>query len=550
MTRSLTAIVCVLCFALHGCGGGGVAAPQPIDSPPPEPGPSDDPLVVMTSKGEVRGVEDGLSQAFLGVPYAKPPTGERRWDEPQPTDPWNDTLDASAFAPVCPQTEQPGSPTVIGDEDCLYLHLWRPASAAEDPQSASLPVLVFLHGGGNYFGGATQPMDELLNGVDPEALLYNGAGLAANGNVIVVTVNYRLAALGYLAHPALSANADTGTSGNYGIMDQQMALRWVKDEIRAFGGNPQDVMLFGQSGGARNTCSLLASPLSAGLFQRVGLHSGSCANPPRSQIEDRSTTFILEMGCAGAADVVGCLRAVPVENIVRALSAIPNGGGLGIPAFAPTVDDRVLLESPDRAIAAGRHNAVPMIVGANSAEYAHEFFDIPADELAEFLGTLMPAEFVDEALTVYDPAFYGDSPTAAFVAAYSDRNIVCNMLRTADLLVGSQTEPVFFYLFDQTLTTPARLAAGAYHTTELLYLFQHPIDGPFSATADERLVAADMAGYWSTMAATGRMDAPGLGEWQPYRSADRNYLRLQPTPVNETELRDAQCAFWGRVREN
>ncbi len=546
MKNALTILLAAVLVALGGCSGGGPTRVAPMPPPPPD---DTDPLVVVTSKGEVRGTPDGASQAFLGIPYAKPPTGERRWAAPEAPDPWSDTLQATAYAPVCPQPETPLMPAVIGDEDCLYLHLWRPAAVADDPDAA-LPVMVFIHGGGNYFGGATQPMDELLDGVDPDALLYEGAALAAAGNVIVITVNYRLAALGYLAHPVLSAASGTGTSGNYGIMDQQLALQWVQDEIAAFGGDPNKVMLFGQSAGATNTCVLLASPLSVGLFQRVGIHSGNCATPPRARLEDRGTSFIVEMGCANAGDIVGCLRAVPVENIVRAISAIPNlDGGLGVPAFAPTVDGRVLLESPDQAISAGRHNAMPTLMGANSAEYSQQFSDITANELPDLLAGLMPPEFLAEGIALYAPARYDDSPTAAYVAAYSDRNIVCNMRRVADALVANQTQPVFFYLFDQTLSTPARQGPGPYHTTELLFLFQH-MDGEFfSATDAERTVAADMAAYWTTFADRGATVAPpGLSAWQTLVSADQNYLRIQPVPDNETRLREEQCAFWDAVR--
>jgi para-nitrobenzyl esterase len=223
-----------------------------------------DPTVVATSFGAIRGTSQGGVLTFKGVPYAAPPVGDLRWRNPAPHDCWTDARDANAFGNQCPQIR---SASVVGDEDCLTLNVWAPQGAASN---GALPVMFFLLGGGNVQGSTSE---QLANGT----YLYDGAVLAQKGNAVIVTANYRLGALGFLAHPALTADAGQTTHGNYGIMDQIAALQWVQQNISNFGGDPARVLLFGESAGANDTCILLASPLGAGLFSRALMESPICA---------------------------------------------------------------------------------------------------------------------------------------------------------------------------------------------------------------------------------------------------------------------------------
>jgi para-nitrobenzyl esterase len=545
--RLLTLSMLFVLLAACGGGGDGAQAPDPVPAPAPPPPGANDPLEVQTSFGKVRGIDDGPSQAFLGIPYAAPPVGERRWADPEPARPWTETLQANRFGSLCPQPEAVGSDVVVGDEDCLYLNIWRPTSVVDDPSAAPLPVMVFIHGGGNLLGGAAESLEFLFEGLDSTTPAYEGPRLADLGQALVVTLNFRLAALGFLTHPDLTASSPTGTSGNYGLLDQILALQWVQDEIAAFGGDPDRVMVFGQSGGSLNTCSLLASPLAAGLFQRAGLHSGGCDNPPQAVFAERAEALFAEVGCSNAPDVAACLRQQPAASLVLASAAQPID--IGVPAFGPTTDGRVLLESPDSAFSNGRYNKVPVLIGANAAEYAHKFEDVPESQLPAFLGRLLPLEFLDEALQIYSPGNYGGSSTDAYVAALSDRNILCPQTRYASALAGNQTDPVYLYLFDQGLSDARRRGDGAFHAAELLYLFQHMIGDDFDATDDDRTVQDLMGRYWTGFAATGEAAGNGPVEWSAFDDVARPYLRLMPAPRLENGLRVGECDLWQRVRD-
>ena len=272
-----------------------------------------DPLVVATAHGSVRGAAGpNGGRVFQGIPFAASPTGELRWRPPQPTAPWSGVRDATAPASPCPQlplTLLPdGGPVLPGDsnrtgstsEDCLYLNVWTPARTG----GRSRPVLVWLHGGGNTYGAGSD---------------YNGAALAARG-VVVVTVNYRLGALGFLAHPALSDESAEHASGDYGLMDQQAALRWVRRNIGAFGGDRNRVTLGGQSAGSVDTCLHITSPTAKGLFHRAVQQSGSCVADDAltpltlAAAEKKGQSFAASVGCADPSRVPACLRALPTTR--------------------------------------------------------------------------------------------------------------------------------------------------------------------------------------------------------------------------------------------
>ncbi|MGH1549252.1 carboxylesterase/lipase family protein [Leifsonia poae] len=315
--------------------------------------------VVVTAAGAVRGRDDGRVAAWRGIRYAEPPTGARRWRAPVPAQPWTGVADAERFGPAAPQRPNPSVPLAPGepggprmDEDCLFLNVVRPSADRTDGRSR--PVMVWLHGGAYAMGSSSQ-------------LVYHGETLAVDGDVVIVTLNYRLGALGFLD---LAAAGVPDTETNRALRDVLLALRWVQHNIAAFGGDPGAVTLFGQSAGAGLVIALLASPLATGLFHRAIAQSppaGSMYGPERSAVVTRR--FVEHLG-TDAGDVAA-LRETPVDAIVDAAAAvyteIPREHP-GTLAFAPGIGDDVLPESPLRVLSEGRGLPVPLIVGTNRDE--------------------------------------------------------------------------------------------------------------------------------------------------------------------------------------
>jgi para-nitrobenzyl esterase len=416
--------------------------------------------------GRVRGFVDGESHAFRGLPYAAPPVGELRWQPPQPVEPWDGVRDAVFFGNPAPQTlatRVGGDATFIGSEDCLFLNVWTPADRLP---GEPLPILFFVHGGGNLSGASSESLDSILQLTDGAAL-YDGSALAAAGRVVVVTVNYRLGPLGYLALPALddesAARGGSGTSGNYGILDQIEALRWVQRNIEAFGGDRNRVMLFGQSGGARNTSVHLAGPQSNGLFSSAVMHSGVVSVRTRSAIDDFAAVLLAELGLGGTEpDLLDRLRTVDPEVLVASDAAQPIG--LGSMTFSPHVDGYVLLDQPYNVVNRGEHARVPFVIGATSGEYVHRFSDIPDSAYEDFVIAQFGPIIGGQVLALY-PLGDFDSAHDAVAAINGDKNLTCSTRRAASWFAANQTAPVFRYWFDHTMSSPLRLGDGAYHTS-------------------------------------------------------------------------------------
>src|SRR5215467_8281513 len=294
--------------------------------------------VAGTTNGPVRGLANGAVDEFLGIPYAAPPVGALRWQPPQPAASWSGVRDATQFAPHCPQLPSPfgqGSTS----EDCLYLNVFTPS---HHKTGSHFPVMVWIHGGALVTGES--------NDYDPTAL-------AADG-VTVVTINYRLGALGFLAHPAL-ADAN-GQSGDYGLMDQQGALRWVQRNIASFGGNPHNVTIFGESAGGLSTLSQVASPQARGLFERAIVESGSynLTQASLASAEAAGEAFAAKAGCS--SQTAACLRSLPVTTIL----ANENTAG-----YTPNINSEVLPRTLGTAFATGNFNRVPVINGTNRDEW-------------------------------------------------------------------------------------------------------------------------------------------------------------------------------------
>ena len=322
--------------------------------------------------------------AFLGLPYAGPVSGERRWTAPEPTC-WKGAFVADRFGPRCAQRGENGAE---GEEDCLTLNVWTPRSRARE---GGHPVIVYLHGGSNLVGSSA----DVAHGTER---LYDGARLAAGG-AVVVTVNYRLGVLGFLAHGAL---AQGGATGNYGLLDQIAALEWVQRNVAAFGGDPQRVTLYGQSAGASDACALVASTRAKGLFARAILQSGPCDAAPRDAAEAASAEVARTVGC-NEPDPAACLRAAPPGALVETSEDYFSGAllrGSGI-----HVDGRVLTARPLDVIAGGAHTPVPLLVSSVSEEFASEGDGASPEDVRSAVRTVVATDAdVDKVLAHYAAA--------------------------------------------------------------------------------------------------------------------------------------------------
>lgn len=505
-----------------------------------------DSLVVRTDRGWVRGaaVRDG-GRVFQGIPFAAPPTGGLRWRPPRPAAPWSGVRNATEPADPCPQlplTLLPdGGPVLPGEsnrtgstaEDCLYLNVRTPARADGRP----LPVLVWLHGGANAYGAGSD---------------YDGSALAARG-VVVVTVNYRLGALGFLAHPALSAEDEDRASGDYGLMDQQAALRWVRRNIGSFGGDRNRVTLGGQSAGSADTCLHIASPTAKGLFHRAVQQSGACAADggltplTLDAAERKGSHFAASVGCTDPTTAAGCLRAVPTTELIRATGTGPAS------LWAPNTGTRVLPRPPSTAWAEGRVNAVPTLIGSTHDEYRY-FTALYVDLLGD--GPLTPDSYAalirlqhgNRAAAVLDryPASAYPSPNLAYSAVGTDQRFACPA--RADSRLYANRAPVYAYEFHDAQAPPfipaPHTPQGAFHASELAYLF--PTDALAPLTPAQRRLSATMTAYWARFAATSDPNAPGSPTWPRHTAARDRIQVLAPDRVGPTTgfAADHQCPFW------
>jgi para-nitrobenzyl esterase len=476
---------------------------------------------VQLENGLVAGAaapENEEISTFKGLPFAKPPVGERRWRAPEPPESWDGVRDATKFAPSCPQ-DSGGDIAMFGlpddapkSEDCLYLDVWTGAQTGAERR----PVMVWFCGGGFYIGASSQPM-------------YNGVCLAESGAVVVL-VNYRVNVLGGFAHPALSAESGHGASGNYALMDQSASLRWVRDNIAAFGGDPDNVTIFGESAGSRSVALHLISPLSRGLFHRGICQSGGLRNVNGSLAtrEDMGLEIAAKLGCDKAADPLAALRAQSWESLAGALDFDSN----------PFVDGWVVPDDPQSLYEAGDVAAAQMIVGVNGNEgglftrnYAESFASVEKinavwahahGDKAEAVAALYPADgdgAAFDAMTAYE----GDIRYAA-----PARNL-------ARLLVDAGV-PVYFYHFTHTPPWRVGRALGAHHGAELAYIFgggvrcgQFKYDG-YKAQSDRTLSLA-MRAYWANFAATGDPNQAGSPHWPCYDRQGGAYIDFGEEPT-------------------
>lgn len=485
--------------------------------------PSD--RVVLTTRGAVEGVTtDRGPTAFLGIPYVAPPVGEARWMPPQEPACWSELFAADAFGPTCPQLASADGP-VVGEEDCLHLNVWTPA--ADD---AARPVLVFIHGGGNAIGSASDPF-------------YDGANLADVGDQVVVTFNYRLGALGWLTEPGLPA-------ANLGLRDQIAALQWVQDNVAAFGGDPNRVTVFGESAGAVNTCTLLGAPGAAGLFRGAILQSGACNHRDASAYaQQMSTPFVEATGCTRAEDPISCLRELTPESVVSVEpTGYPSVAQVGGQAWGPSVDPDTLPMQTLDAMVAGEHNDVPLIIGANAEETWNSAPELPSEAAYVALVTASFGALSGAVLEQYPAADY-PSPRDAYVALTSDVKFVCTARRSLRAASAGRS-PIYRYHFTHSDYFAPSGETGAFHGLELVYIFgnfDQIVPGVRYPTtvADERM-RDTMQGLWSSFAA-GALE--GDPRWPAYDPKTDPYLQLEDPVATGEGVRTAQCDFWEQLAE-
>ena len=516
----------------------GVTPATAASKPPPGGG-----LVVQTADGAVRGQAGDGVRTFEGIPYAAPPVGDLRFQPPAPAEAWTGVRDATGFDPQtqCAQLTRLGNLQTFG-EDCLYLNVTVPAGKS----AKGLPVMVWVHGGSFVYG---------------TGYTYDASKLAAQGDVVVVTINYRLGPLGFLANPALSAERPAAGSGDYALLDQQAALRWVQENARAFGGNPNNVTLFGESAGAASVCANLVSPSAEGLFHRAIVQSFSCAQPyaPLAQAEQAGQAFAARVGCAGAADVGACLRGVPSEQLLRAWTS---------GAFA--VGGQNLPLQPAQAIATDQYNSVKSVMHGNTRDENRLFAPLTYLQSGRAFPTT-PAQYDaavraqygangDAVLAEYPLSDYPSAIVALSTIA-TDRGSglsTCEHVKGANLLTDPpQATKTFAYQFRDRTASPlisliptALGGNGAAHATELPYLFPGLFGAPLNA--EQQQLSDAMVGYWTRFAKTGNPDTGSdLPRWERYRQGSGVVLGLDLasaggiTPVDVAA--ESNCAFWAKL---
>ena len=438
--------------------------------------------------------------------------------------------DASAFGAICPQWDQQNT-MVLGAEDCLSLNVWTPADATA---SSGLPVMVFIHGGGHQQGSSSV--------TDNGILVYDGQPLVEAERVVVVTFNYRLGPFGYLANAALAAADPNGSTGNLGTRDQLAALRWVKENIGSFGGDPTRVMIFGESAGGEAVCTLLASPLASGLFDAALSESGPCDALTLAKAETYGDTVVAAVGCAAATDVGACLRGAPVAAFMQTVPAAQ----IGALPYNAVVDGYVLPNLPPAQIAAELQNKVPVILGTNDDEMGAQVPAIPDETsyeqaVATFATSFGQPSLAAQILAAYPAASYA-SPRAAYVALLTDAYFTCPARSNARVLATHQGQPVYRYLFTHVPdgATALQAAIGVVHAAELPFVFGSlPSPG-----AGDLKVIAQLAGSWSGLAAAGDPNGPGLATWPAVSATSDVLLQIDTTPAVVTNYRATQCDFW------
>lgn len=483
------------------------------------------PPAVMVTGGRIQGgTLAGGGAVFKGIPFAAPPVGDLRWREPMPVKPWTGNRDATHFGARCMQS----GPDV--SEDCLYLNVWTP----EWPPKARKPVMLWIHGGGNFAGASSEA-------------IFDGEALAQYG-VVLVSANYRMGIFGFYEHPELTAESKHHASGNYGLMDQVAALQWVRDNIARFGGDPRNVTIFGESAGALDINVLMTSPLAKGLYARLIGESGPVVAPPslaEGEQKGRSLATSLK------ADSVKAMRALPAADLQKA-----TGQGLSFlgPILGVVVDGWVVPKPPFEVFEGGQEHRVDLLLGTNARELTRPFFPVQGlyQGIADQFGPLTP-----RALEVYgvkdgkeaapDPVF-----GSAMAQWATDAQFRCGTV--AELIWHSRAGNRS-YQFQFSRVPPGREAVGAAHGSELPYVFGTLSAAGLAANAPkydatDAAVSKHMQQYWTSFAKTGNPNGGALPQWPKFDPASRAYMDLtaQGPTVHEGLRREACDLFIENIK--
>ncbi len=489
--------------------------------------------IVRTKYGAMQGVEENGVTVFRGVPYAAAPVGERRWRAPEKPDPWEGVRVCDTYGGIAPQLHGQCAYWALEearqDEDCLYMNIWTPAQDSGE----RLPVLLWIHGGA-FLGGLNQDWP------------YQGGPMASRG-VIEITINYRLGVLGFLAHPELSAESAQGVSGNYGLLDQIAALTWVRENIAAFGGDPGRITIAGQSAGGMSVCSLLTSPLSAGLVSGGIIESGGPAKGRGASLasaEAAGAEFMEKAGCRSIAE----LRQVPAQDLIR----IPVEGR----PFQPCVDGYVLPMTPYEAFVTGRIAKVPVLYGCNTEEGR---FLAAEGSYAEKIASLRAqlGEDFDEFAALYP--LDEEKIDRSVLEAGRDAGFA-NLRRVAKIMERVHPAPVYQYFFGQPLVKADGTYIGANHSAEIYYVFDNlQVVGKCNLGTemwepkldhDAYELGHTICSYWAEFVKKGDPNRPGLPYWPAYDSCDDYHMNLKGGEVEARKPEDPdRIAFIDRFVE-
>ena len=494
-------------------------------------------LQLRTADGMLEGVvsSDGKVRTFKGIPYAAAPVGALRWKPPQPAVPWTGVRKASDYGPRAMQGRIYDDMIFHDDgpsEDCLYLNLWMPAK----PSTDKLPVMVWIHGGGFAAGSSSEPRQD--------------GGNLSKKDVMVVSMNYRMGVFGFFAHPELAKESEHGASGNYGLLDILAALQWVKRNIATFGGDPENVTIFGQSAGSSSVSALMASPLGRGLFQRAIGESGSTLNPvrplaSRAQAEQAGAKFAEE---AFGPSSLQQLRALSAQQLLEAALKVPPE------TFRLDVDGWLLPESTTNIFAAGRQNHVSLIAGWNTDEGNYRsFFSEDEPTLANYVARarIKFGENAEAFLKAY-------AATTDMEAKHSARDFASDQPRGYGiwnwLNLHRQTgnTPVWRFKFEQTLPPAPEAKPGAEavapHSAEIEFVFRVLSSRHLPWRPEDHAVSELMADYWTNFAKTGNPNGPGLPLWPAYdASTGDQVMHIKTQSVSAPDAQRARYEFIERV---